>query len=43
MIYPKSNAYRSETGGVMSALRALTVEQSALAAHKVWRLIMLDC
>lgn len=31
MIYPESNAYRSETGGVMSALRDLTVEQSASA------------
>lgn len=29
MIYPETNAYRSETGGVMSALRDLTVEQSA--------------
>lgn len=28
MVYPESNAYRSETGGVMSALRDLTVEQS---------------
>jgi hypothetical protein len=34
MIYPESNAYRSETGGVMSALRDLTVEQSASAGPR---------
>jgi Zn-dependent M16 (insulinase) family peptidase len=27
MTYPKSNAYRSETGGLQAALRELTVEQ----------------
>lgn len=28
MLYPQSSAYRSETGGLMSALRVLTAEQS---------------
>lgn len=29
LMYPKTSAYRSETGGLMPALRELTVEQSA--------------
>jgi hypothetical protein len=28
LMYPKTSAYRSETGGLMPALRELTVEQS---------------
>ena len=28
MLYPRSSAYRSETGGLMAMLRVLTAEQS---------------
>ena len=33
-VFPEGSAYRSETGGLMNALRELTVEQSRFALSR---------
>lgn len=35
LINPPGSAYRSETGGLMEALRALTIEQSVLCQNVI--------
>lgn len=37
LLDPPGSAYRSETGGLMEALRVLTVEQSTVSHISPWR------
>lgn len=37
LLYPPTSAYRSETGGLMEALRVLTVEQIRMYHHSYYR------